>query len=163
MFNCSLMEQPIKYGLLFAHCLSSLLLINTVQAAPLVSHFPNKNLGSFLAGKFDLASIRSSFGPRRSPGKRTFADFGMKPSKATENALEFNNPDNWYYELKIVGRRDVNSDGIEDLEVCFTDRALNGGSYHTSQGLLVTRYSARAYAVALSFSLHDGLCQQFSK
>jgi len=36
--------------------------------------------------------------------------------------------------LKIVGRKDVNGDGIEDLEVCFVDQALNGGTYNTSKG-----------------------------
>lgn len=148
----------------FAACaLSVLLSAGAAQAAPLVSYFPKKDLGLFLADRFDLASIRSSFGPRRSASLRTFADFGLKPSKATEDALVFNTPGEWTYELKILGRRDVNGDGIEDLEVCFTDRALNGGSYDSSQGLLITRYSAEAYAVALSFSLNDGVCQETSR
>lgn len=143
--------------------LASLAFAATTQAAPLVSHFPQKDLGLFLANKFDLASIRSSFGPRRSPAQRTFADFGMKPSKATEDALVFETPGEWRYEMKIVGRRDVNKDGIEDLEVCFTDRALNGGTYDTSKGLLITRYSAEDYAVALSYSLNDGLCEDYAR
>jgi hypothetical protein len=140
--------------------LACLVLMGTVQASPLVSHFPKKDLGQFLADKFDLASIRSSFGPRRSPALRTFADFGLKPSKATEDVVVFDSPGDWLYELKIVARRDVNGDGIEDLEVCFTDRALNGGTYDTSKGLLITRYSAGAYAVALSFSPNDSVCQE---
>ena len=146
--------------------LAGLVLMNSAQAAPaqaapFVSFFPNKNLGKFLAEKFDLASIRSSFGPRRSPALRTFADFGMKPSRATDDYLVFESPGGWFYELKVVSRRDVNSDGIEDLEVCFIDRALNGGSYHTSSGLLITRYSADSYAVALSFSLNDDVCPDY--
>jgi hypothetical protein len=143
--------------------LACIVLTSAVQAAPLVSYFPKKDLGVFLADKFDLASIRSSFGPRRSPLQRTFSDFGMKPSKATEDALVFEIPGDWLYELKIVGRRDVNKDGIEDLEVCFVDHALNGGTYDTSQGLLITRYSADSYAVALSFSLNDGICQEYAR
>jgi len=130
----------------------------SAEAVPLVSYFPKKNLGIFLAKNFDLASIRSSLGPQRSPKLRTFAAFGMKPSQATESTLVFKNPNDWLYELKIVGRRDVNGDGIEDLEVCFADIALNGGSYNASQGLLITRYSANGYAVALSFSLNDDVC-----
>lgn len=140
-----------------------LILTSVVQAAPLMSYFPKKDLGLFLAGKFDLASIRSSLGPRRSPALRTFADFGMKPSKATEDSLVFEAPGDWLYELKIVGRRDVNGDGIEDLEVCFFDQALNGGTYNTSSGLLITRYSADSYAVALSYSLNDGVCQEYAR
>lgn len=149
------------------HVLSSglalLVLMSAAQAAPLVSYFPKQDLGQFLANKFDLASIRSSLGPRRSPAQRSFADFGMTPSKATETVLEFSSPGDWLYEFKIVGRRDVNGDGIEDLEVCFVDRALNGGTYFASQGLLITRYSPDSYAVALSFSLDNRLCQNFTR
>lgn len=138
-----------------------LMIMNAVHAAPLVSYFPQKNVGRLLADKFDLASIRSSLGPRRLPALRTFSDFGMKPSKTTDNALVFESPGDWLYELRIVGRRDVNRDGIEDLEVCFIDRALNGGTYNTSQELLITRYSADGYAVALSYSLDDGVCENY--
>lgn len=115
------------------------------------------------ADKFDLASICSSFGPRRLPVLRTLSDFGMKPSKATDNILVFESPGDWLYELRIVGRRDVNGDGIEDLEVCFIDRALNGGTYNTSEGLLITRYSADGYAIALSHSLDDGVCENYAR
>jgi len=87
----------------------------------------------------------------------------MTPSKATENALVFETPGNWLYELKIVDRKDVNGDGIEDLEVCFVDQALNGGTYNTSKGLLLTRYSADGYAVALNFSLKDGICHEYAR
>ena len=75
----------------------------------------------------------------------------------------FNTPGGWRYALKVVARRDVNSDGIEDLEVCFTDLALNGGTYDLSKGLLITRYSAEGYAVALSFGLNDGVCEEFAR
>jgi len=142
---------------------SFLLCASVTQAAPLVSHFPKNDLGLFLAEKFDLATIRSSFGPRHSPSQRTFADFGIKPSIATENALAFNIPGDWRYELRVMARRDVNSDGIEDLEVCFTDRALNGGTYNVSKGLLITRYLADGYAVALSYSLKDGICEEYAR
>ena len=87
----------------------------------------------------------------------------MKASKATENALVFDSPGDWRYELRIVGRRDVNGDGIEDLEVCFVDRALNGETYSTSEGLLITRYSAEGYAIALSYSLDDGICENYAR
>jgi hypothetical protein len=139
--------------------LACLLLMSAAQAASLVSYFPKKDLGPFLADKLDLASMRSSFGPRRSISQRTFADLGLTPSKAAEDILVFNSPGEWLYELKIMGRRDVNRDGIEDVEVCFIDRALNGGTYNTSKGLLITRYSADSYAVALSYNLDDRVCQ----
>lgn len=148
----------MRYSCFVSSILAGLALAGSVQASPLVSFFPREDLGRFLAEKFDLASIRSSFGPRRTPELRTFPDFGMKPSKATDDTLVFDTAGDWYYELKILSRRDVNKDGVEDLEVCFTDRALNGGTYHASSGILVTRYSADGYAVALSYRVDDDAC-----
>jgi hypothetical protein len=148
---------------LLASSVPALLMMNAALAAPVTSYFPKNNLGAFLADKFDLASIRSSLGPRRSPALRTFSNFGMKPSKATNDLVVFDDPGEWLYELKVVARGDVNADGIEDLEVCFIDKALNGGTYNTAQGLLITRYSADGYAIALSFSLDDGRCENYAR
>ncbi|XLZ69289.1 hypothetical protein ABT364_22565 [Massilia sp. SR12] len=139
-----------------------LLLPGAAQAAPLISHFPEHGVGQFLAERFDLASIRSSIGPRRTMAQRTFSDLGMKPTQATDDALIFDSPGDWFYALKIVGRGDVNRDGIEDLEICFIDRSLNGGSYNNAQGLLVTRYTPDGYAVALSFS-RDRACPESAR
>jgi len=50
-------------------------------------------------------------------------------------------------------RDNINKDGIEDLEVCFTDRAKQG-TYSTQQALLVTRYSSSSYVVALRFEVN---------
>lgn len=134
--------------------LGALMLATTAQAAPLTTYFPTTGLGSFLADKFDLASIRSSVGPRRSPATRSFADLGFKPDKASDDSVSFER-DNWFHELTIVERGDVNGDGIEDLKACFVDRALAGPAYHATKGLLITRYAPDAYAVALSFSVDD--------
>lgn len=147
--------QTIRYLAGAVACL----IFTAAHAAPTVSYFPQQGLGQFLADHFDIASIRSSLGPRRTAAQRTFTDVGLKPSKATDQALVFDSPGDWLYELTILGRRDVNGDGIEDLEVCFVDRARNGGTYHTSQGLVITRYSATGYAVALSFGLDNKACQ----
>lgn len=132
--------------------LSGLAITGLAHAGPMVSYFPKENIGAFLAEKFDLASIRSSFGPRRTPALRTFVAFGLKPTKASDGLVEFATPD-WHYGMQIVRRRDVNGDDIEDLEVCFTDRAMNGGSYDSMQSLLVTRYSTEGYAIALGYSV----------
>jgi hypothetical protein len=153
----------MKYIRFAASILTYIVLASTCRAAPTTSYFPNKDLGGFLAENFDLASIRSSFGPRRSPAQRTFSDFGMKPSTVTDDSVIFRNAGDWLYELHVVGRKDINGDGVEDLEVCFVDRALNGGSYNTTKGLLVTRYSADGYAVALSFTLGEGLCDEYAR
>ena len=96
------------------HLLCCLALAAPAQAAPMVSHFPQQGLGQFLAEQFDLASIRSSFGPRRTPDQRTFADFQLKPTRVTESLVEFARPD-WFYQMVVTERRDNNGDGIEDL------------------------------------------------
>ena len=127
--------------------------------APVVSHFPQHGLGVFLANHFDLASIRSAFGPRRDRhGQRTWADFGMPPTTATDTDLIYDVPGDWYVRLQVTGRRDVNGDGIEDLEVCFTDLAQNGGTYRSVKGLVITRYASDTHALALSFGTSDEVC-----
>lgn len=138
-----------------AQIVASLLITNSAHAAPPTSFFPAAGLGPFLAEHFDLASIRSSLGPRRTQSQRTFADVGLEPRMATETTLIVGRPDEWVYRLDIVGRRDVNGDGLEDLEVCFADQAQNGGTYRSRQGLLITRYSAAGLAVALSYGLES--------
>lgn len=138
-----------KIGMVVSVCW--LALAGPAQAAPVVSYFPQQGLGEFLAERFDLTSIRSSFGPRRTMHQRSFADFQLKPTRATNTLLEFAYPD-WFYRMVVTERRDINSDGVEDLAVCFTDKAMNGGSYDTQQSLLVTRLSPDAHAIALSFA-----------
>ncbi len=129
------------------------------SAVPVVSHFPAQALGELLARQFDLASVRSSFGPKRSPGKNTFAALGLTPSLAQEDKVVFDSPQ-WYYSMTVLRRGDFNNDGIEDLEVCFVDRARQG-SYNAQRALLVTRYQPNAMLVALAYSM-DG-CETFAR
>lgn len=136
------------------------LAMSGAQAAP-ISHIPTTEVGQFLAEKFDLASIRSSINPRRTAAQRTFKDMGLRPSAITADGVRFDLPGYWFYELKILGRRDTNRDGIEDLEVCFTDQAQNGGNYRAQKALLITRYTADGYAVALSFGADHKDCASY--
>lgn len=140
----------------------SILVLCPVQAATVESYFPTKDLGRLLAEKFDLATVRSSLGPRRTPAKRTFTDFEMKPSQLAEDSAVFLIPGDWLYELRVVARGDFNHDGIEDLKVCFVDRAFNGGTYDAAQGLLLTRYARDAYVIALNYSLENGVCSRYA-
>ncbi|MDL2357734.1 MAG: hypothetical protein QFF03_20980 [Pseudomonadota bacterium] len=128
-------------------------------AADVKSYFPVRDLGRFLVANFDVASIRSSLGPRRSPAQRTFASLGELPTKVSEDLVEFDRPD-WYYAIRILRRADINNDGIEDLEVCFIDQP-RGATYHSQQALLITRYSDSSLAVALKFEV-DG-CETFAR
>lgn len=135
------------------------LVAGPAASAELESYLPTRGAAQFLVANFDLASIRSSFGPRRTKAQRTFASLAMVPTKVTESEVEFDNTD-WYYSFKVLRRGDFNGDGIEDLEVCFLDKA-KGATYHSQQALLVSRYSDSSLAVALKFEV-DG-CENFAK
>lgn len=149
----------MKTLMLLAAGLTCLGPAGVLRAAPVVSHFPQQGLGPFLASHFDLASIRSSFGPRRDRrGQRTLAHFDLTPTTATDNDLIYDVPGDWYVRMQVMGRRDVNGDGVEDLEVCLTDRAQNGGTYRSVQGLVITRYASDTYALALSFTASGEVC-----
>jgi hypothetical protein len=49
------------------------------------------------------------------------------------------------------GAGDFNGDGLEDVAICFTDRAQNGGTYNTRRPLLLQLVGRRA--VALSYEI----------
>jgi hypothetical protein len=131
--------------------LTAVLFAGPASAADLTSYFPVRGAAQFLVANFDLASIRSSFGPKRTLEQRTFASLKLVPTKVTQDEVEFDGAD-WLYSLKVLRRGDLNRDGIEDLEVCFVDKA-KGASYDSQQALLVTRYSDSSLAVALRYEV----------
>ncbi len=125
-----------------------------LAAEPEISFLPKHGLGDLLARRFDLSTVRSSLGPRRSPTTNTFASLGLRPSSANDNSVEFDTAD-WYYGMKVLRRGDLNKDGIEDLEVCFTDRAApKFATYNAQQALLITRYAPDGNLVALAYSMN---------
>ncbi len=152
-------RYSLRMKKLIALVTMTLLPVAASAAAPVVSHFPAQGLGELLARQFDLASIRSSLGPSRGPGKNTFASLGIKPSLTEDRKVVFDSPE-WFYSMTVLRRGDFNKDGIEDLEVCFVDRAKQG-SYNAQKALLVTRYARDAMPVALAFSM-DG-CETFAR
>lgn len=119
------------------------------QEARVTSFIPKDKMGAFLAAHLDLTTFRNSFGPRRHPGQRHFADFGLKPTQIREREVEFELED-WFYSVAVTERADVNSDGVEDLVIRFTDQAVKG-TYATSEKLLVTRYSEKSPLIALAY------------
>lgn len=133
----------------------------TAYAKPSLSQsfFPKKDVAQFLAQNLDLSTFRNSLGPRRTETQRTFAALGILPTQvqADEVVMESNE---WFYSLRILRRADINGDGLEDFEVCFTDRAKQG-TYSAQQALLVTRYSTSSYAVALKFEVSG--CGAYTK
>jgi len=144
--------KPLRNLAVLFSCLACVGAVAAQRVMQMRSFFPRKEVAASLVSSLDIASFRSSLGPRRG-SKRTFAELGMVPSKVTESAIEFEDAD-WYYGIRVLQRSDSNNDGVEDLEVCFTDRAKQG-SYSTQQPMLVTKYSASSLAVALAYRI-DG-------
>jgi hypothetical protein len=120
-------------------------------ASDLISYIPRSALESFVAETLDLASFRNSFGPRRTAEQRRFSSFGMTPNRSANGIIQYEDAD-WIYRIEIGGRGDHNRDGIEDLKLCFEDRAKDG-TYSTAQSLLVTRYSNDGLLVALNYEV----------
>jgi hypothetical protein len=120
------------------------------------SFLPKDNLTAFVVEAFDLTTIRSSFGPRRLSGRANhFGDFGLKPAISGNTAV-FDTPD-WYYSVDILHRGDENGDGLEDVVICFTDKA-KGGSYATVTPYLLTRYDAKGPLIALAYKPDTKAC-----
>lgn len=131
---------------------------NADSTAP-ASFIPQSHVGGFLARNLDLASFRNSLGPRRTPTQRTFAALGITPTSTSGHSVVFEE-DDWTYRIKILRRGDINGDGLEDLEICFTDKAKEG-SYDTQQAMLATRYSASSLVTALHYEV-DG-CPAYAR
>jgi len=121
-------------------------------SASIRSYFPHKDIPEFLVKHLDLASFRSSLGPRREAGKATFYKLGISAWKFTQNEA-IHNTGNWHYKIRVIKVGDLNGDGIEDIEVCFTDKAMNGGTYSTQEPILITKYSKRMPPIAIKYEV----------
>lgn len=136
--------------------LSSLLLMSFSPVVAdaredLESHIPASGVPEFLFDSLDIATFRSSLGPKRTENHRTFSSISPPPTTVTDDYVEILE-DHWVRRLTIVDRGDFNKDGIEDLAVCFHDSAI-GATYRATKLLLVTRYTDSSLAVALNYSV----------
>lgn len=132
-------------------------------AAPsaLKSFLPKEKIELCIVDNLDLSTFRSSFGPRRGAGQRTFKDLGETAPTISSGTIDFKS-DDWSYTIRILGRRDYNGDGLEDIAVCFVDRALKG-TYNTSEPLLLTRYAASDRLIALAYQVADKSCPHVAR
>ncbi|HEX2205030.1 MAG TPA: hypothetical protein VHG91_17095 [Longimicrobium sp.] len=118
--------------------------------------WPDRHLASFIFERLDPASFRNSTGPRREPGDRTLRDHGVAPPDFVaedrvvsgykcSQAVESEGC--WLYGIHVLGRRDFNGDGEDEVAICFVDDAHNGGSYRTIQPLLLKLAGGRVFAI----------------
>ncbi len=144
-------------GKLAAFVITALALLPMARAAgegpnkpAMQSFIPKTKVAAFVVANLDLASFRNSFGPRREPGQHHFADFGMKPTSVAELKAEFDTKD-WRYSVEVLSRRDINGDGVEDLEIRFIDQGKEGAAYDTTTRYVVTRYSQTSRLIAIAY------------
>ncbi|MES1947584.1 hypothetical protein C84B14_09557 [Salinisphaera sp. C84B14] len=140
-------RMPLLYLLFLSVTVST----TAIAGSKTKSYIPDKGVGEFIISTLDLASFRNSLGPRREPGDHTFADLGMEPTSRSRDGVVFESND-WRYRIQVLERGDFNGDGIEDLKLCFQDRARDG-TYSVQTPLLVSRYDSAGYLVALAFDL----------
>ncbi len=107
----------------------------TLAVAAEPSAWPASNLATFVFEHIDLASFRNSTGPRRRPEQRLFGDLGIKPTRTSETEAVFEGGD-WSYSIRVLARRDFNGDGVQEVAICFADKA-GQGTYNVQQPLLV--------------------------
>ena len=111
--------------------------------------WPEQDLARFVFEHLDISSFRNSTGPRRGPGQRLFADLGVQLTRVTETQAT-SDDGGWAYVVRILGKDDYNKDGVDEVLICFHDIARDGGSYNTTQHLVVQLVESRAVALAHS-------------
>jgi hypothetical protein len=113
------------------------------------AEWPSTDLAEFVFTRLDLTTFRNSTGPKREPGARFFSDLGIRPTKVS--ADEAMHDGDWLYAVLVLERRDFNGDQVEEVAICFTDSAQNGGTYSTQKPLLLQLVGRRA--IALDFEI----------
>lgn len=111
------------------------------------AHWPRANLAEFVFARLDLTTFRNSTGDQRERGQRFFPELGIRPTKISADLAMHDAKDDWLYEVRVLGRRDFNGDKVEDVAICFTDKAQNGGTYSTRKPLLLELIGGRAVAL----------------
>jgi hypothetical protein len=73
--------------------------------------------------------------------------------------------DCWLYDIRVLGRGDFNGDGEEEVAICFVDEARNGGSYRTSEPLLLKLAAGRVFAIDFDVEGEPGFesCPRYAR
>ena len=119
-----------------------------------VSYMPLEEIEEFIVDRLDLTTFRNSLGPARSPGMRYFSDMGLRPTEISEGRIVFET-ESWYYCIELVERGDVNHDGIEDVQICFTDDSIYG-TYFVKYIYLLTCLSDDSDLIAIAYGPSGG-------
>ncbi|WP_328184926.1 hypothetical protein [Marinobacter sp. OP 3.4] len=96
------------------------------SAAPVQQPYrPDVPAGEVLRNRLDLRSFRSSLGPASSHYHTLAEISGELPVQVDDNTVTLES-DDWYIQLEVVARADVDNDGHEDWLIWLTDEAREG-------------------------------------
>lgn len=107
--------------------------ISAASGDEIKSFIPAEGIEEFIVEKLDLTTFRNSLGPLRNPGMRYLSDMGLKPTEISEGRIVYETA-TWYYCIELIERGDINHDGVEDIQISFTDDSIEG-TYFTDQVL----------------------------
>lgn len=124
-----------------------------------VRYFPESQLPKYIYEKLDVSTFRNSFGPKRTEKDRYFTDLGLPMDEVSEDFFTLDSK-SWFYKVTIVRVKDVNRDGIEDIEICFQEKSREG-TYSAQSPLLITQFSESSRLVALAYSVFG--CEAYAK
>jgi hypothetical protein len=125
---------------------------------PLTSFLPKGPLEEFVVAQFDIRTINSSLNVGREIYQARVMELGYRPLPRLRPAdpLVLDSAAGTIT-ISLFERGDHNSDGIEDILVCFNDRAKNGG-FNATQPLVLQKYSDNTPLVALAVGVDDTRC-----
>ena len=124
-----------------------------------VRYFSESDLPKYVYEKLDVSTFRNSFGPKRTKEDRYFTDLGLAIGEVGEDFFTLDS-NSWFYKVTIVRVKDVNRDGIEDIEICFQEKSREG-TYSAQAPLLITQFSESSNLVALGYSVFG--CESYAK
>ncbi len=117
-------------------------------AQPGEAGWPDRELAKFVFERLDISSFRNSTGPRRKPGQRHFADLGIHPTKLTDTTASSDERGEWFFQIRVLGKSDYNKDGAQEVAICFSESAQNGGRYRAVSHYVLQLVEGRAVALA---------------
>jgi hypothetical protein len=114
------------------------------DSATSANPWPTRDLPAFIFARLDLSTFPNS--TDHQVGQRFFADLGIRPTELSDTTA-ISDTEEWMYRVELLGRRDFNRDGVDEVAVCFTDWARNGGTYRAQEPLVLVLISGRAIAI----------------
>jgi hypothetical protein len=130
----------------------------TPRPQPLTSFLPKGPLEQFVVAQFDIRTINSSVNVGREIYQARLMELGYRPLPRLRPAdpVVLDSPTGTIT-LSLFERGDHNSDGIEDILVCFNDRAKDG-KFNATRPLILQKYSDNTPLVALAVGVDDSRC-----